>query len=129
MMVAALCMLTFAVNGCKEPTKEAPKPPTGGTAADKDKKEIKITPITAETEVAKKGDTKVNIEIDIDAPADIALAAKGDKATGKGEIKKGAKKGELTITTTDADKLTELTVTATSSATKDAETKLKVKLK
>jgi len=132
MFVAALCVINLAVTGCKDPPKTT-------TPAAGDKKEVKITAITTETELVKKGDTKVKIEIAEAAPEALTLTAWAKDGTkdveakvlaGKGEIKKGEKSGEIVITTVDIPAtVTEVTVGAKSAATKDADTKIKVKVK
>jgi len=133
MLIAALCFINFAATGCKDTTTTPPK--KDPTVAAGDKKTVKITAITTETEILKKGDTKVKVEIAEAAPETLTLTATAKDVdakvlTGKGEIKKGEKSGEVVITTVDVPAtVTEVTVAAKSAATTDADTKLKVKVK
>ena len=94
--------------------------------------EVKFNKVDGEpVKVAKKGDTKIKVEITEKAAADLTLSAKvkdNDKLTGTGKIAKGETKGDLTITADDS-KVGEFTADVTVSAEKTTGmTKIKLKV-
>jgi hypothetical protein len=129
--------MSFSLVGCDKGKTDAQKKAEKETK-DKDKAEVKIKAID-EVALVKKGEKKITVEIADPAPVDLTLKAwaKGadDKVdtkmlNGTGTIKKDAKSGELTITTTDAPTtLTEISIDIQSTEkTKEASTKVKAKV-
>ena len=88
-----------------------------------------------DTDVKKKGDTTVKVELNEAAPADLTLSAwvtdvKKEVLSGTGTIKKGAKTGEVTITTVDAKEgATEIFIGLINGTETVTKTTLKAKVK
>jgi len=81
----------------------------------------------------KTGKTKLTVELEDAAPAELTLKAtakdvKGDMLSGEGKIKKGEKSGDIDITTAEAPAtVTDINVEITGEKVKKSEVKYKVK--
>jgi len=107
--VCAVLALSLGSTGCGDKKKDDKKTDAKKTEGGDSKAEVKVKAVAEQELKAKTKDQKVAIELEADAPADLTVTVKADKIDGKGTIKKGDKKTDIMVETSEGAKDGEVT--------------------